>query len=511
MVRINQFAKAASEAIRSFPRQHLVVDDLVDEVVARPVLFDQFSQTSKTENQKTWTCFRKALVKALGKERFDWICERYQFNFKEREKKGAVFLPKHVKLFSVGSSQVRTCDLKQGSLKRVSELTLSKLKKRIKAAQPLPLIGKVINPLRLFTSPSKLKALFFHNTLLMDEEKQALFKGTGLLHVKQYIERFCKVTVNRELIEKQLIPAITRSGKHDYYKVYKKISSGNGLIAYALKPATHDSKLSPMVVFRPTQASLSAEDAIPTFLDDFRIKIGKVAYDTAFPELKELMRDVQFRAKEQKIEIAGYSYGGVCAQRFLTDFHSDIIRATFYGDPSVDKRTAKLCAARMNHSPRRKKNPLSIVIYRVEGDFCDHVGDRHAGWGVTHPDVKVKLVVADHPDEDIASHLLHSFRLHDAESFDYKTRVYTNPKELFNHLDNTRRSIDVRWYYQAHKVWGRAVYISIFVLQYLIKAVSKILELPILRKSEPTSSSYEIKVGEARAVLKPQGIFSFGY
>src|SRR5690348_3167041 len=128
----------------------------------------------------------------------------------------------------------------------------------MRSVQPFPVVCSYVNPV---TIPQR-KTLYdklFHNVFKKDKEKQLLFSDVTNLSPEAWIERFSKTIASRELIEGQIIPAPGRNGGIDYFKVYRKIA-GDGLVAYALKPAASDSTLKPTLIFRPTQWALSNED-----------------------------------------------------------------------------------------------------------------------------------------------------------------------------------------------------------------------------------------------------------
>ncbi|MES2121347.1 MAG: hypothetical protein V4492_01050 [Chlamydiota bacterium] len=483
--RLNGFIDAARQAYAQ-PQQKIICANASSaEVTTKSApLFSTGS--SKNENRQTWDVFFKCLNETVGKEKVDWICNRYRnrYNFQKIAASGAPLLPKHVKVFSVGSNQVRVVDVKKvvGGAK-LKTMSCERLTSCIARANPFPWIGKKINPFSLWGAPSKLIAHFFHNQLLMDREKQVLFEGCKNLSFHAWLERFTKVTVNRELIEGQIIPAPGGGGKLDYYRVYRKIATGDGLVAYALKPCCWDSRLKALVVFRPTQWAPSSEDATESLCNDFEPKIGDTGWRRALPHFEILMTDPHFRRNNQKVEVAGFSLGGVHAQRFLTNYCESVSKATFYADPGIDDETAQAAASRINAMPRRPNNPLYIEISRAKGDFCHYVGDKHIGWGVNHPDVNIELLEIDHNNKSITGSYLHVHRFFDNNEFDYQVTKHEGYEALQTHLDNTKRGFDILTYENSRKVWGRALCIALKVIAVGIQFFTSLIGLKVLRKS----------------------------
>jgi len=327
-------------------------------------------------------------------------------------------------------------------------MTRRHLQEKIRYVQPFPIVGSCRDPMQMEASPGSFFAYFFHDKVLMDKEKQSIFSNVGELSFDAWMERFSKVATSRELLEGQLIPAPGQEGELDYYKVHRKIATGDGLIAYALRPATGDSIFKPMIFFRPSQLAFSNEDAFQTYLNDVQKNVGEMGWVAAKTLFEQLMNDPHFRKPDERVSIVGYSLGGAHAQRFLECHYENTSQAVFYSDPAIDDDTAERIRAKMNGMPRRSE-PLNIQIFRIKKDFCHYVGDKHAGWGVTHPDVNIQLNEIDHEDKKISAMILHSHRIFDNAAFPYQIHYYENSEEnsekLFNLLDNAKRGPDIFW------------------------------------------------------------------
>ncbi len=470
IIRLNHFISAANQAA-------FMPKCLMAEINGSSVsIHDELSSEA---NKQTWKIFRETLVGTIGQRKFDWICHRYRskINFNTSEASGDPLLPHHVELFSIGSNQLLSQDIKDRFPEKLKDLTLSTLRDRIQHVQPFPLVGAYQDPESLYGSPGSRWAIFFHDKVLMDKEKQLLFSDVRRLSFTAWLERMCKVTVNREFLEGQLLAAPGADGMPDYYKVHRKIATGDGLVAYALRPAARDSHLKPLILFRPSQWALSGEDALETYRNDVQPSVGEDGWKAAeslFDHL--LMQDPRFRRGNQKISIAGYSLGGTHAQYLLAKHFDKINQATFYNDPSTPDDVAEQAAAAMNNMPRRPEDPLYIQINRMERDPCDKVGGKHVGWGITHPDVKVQLQEVDHNNKEISVFYLHAYRIFDNTNPTYQTK---DPQELNNCLDNSQRG----GYEGMRRLWGGIAYIAFGILGEIIKAISWLFGVKILRSS----------------------------
>lgn len=391
-------------------------------------------------------------------------------------------LPDHVELFSAGSSQLRSRDIKTRFPEKLSEITRAQLKERIRLVQPFPIVGSYRDPFDIAGSPTSVWAHFFHDKVLMDKEKQLILSDVQRLSFPAWLERMAKVGANREFIERQLISAPGQDGNIDYYKVHRKIATGDGLVAYALKGATSDSTLKPLILFRPSQWAFSNEDAFETYYNDVQGNIGEIGYGAAKISFNQLMNDPSFRRPGERVSTVGYSLGGAHAQRFLEDHYEQVSQAIFYSDPHIDHETAERIRTKLNGMPRRAE-PLNIQIFRMRGDIVHYAGNKHAGCGVEHPDINIQLVEVDHENKTVAVSRLHSHRLIDNSAFPYQMKCYDNTAELFDQLDNSKRGTEILWYETNRRFWGWIAHYSLHGIQEMIKLVSWVFGVKILRSS----------------------------
>ncbi len=433
---------------------------------------------AREDNQRTWQIFCRALNEIWGPDKFRRIWERYRLS--PSVLRGPL-TPELVRIFSIAESRVLASDVKrtQSPARNLRSMSRDEITTALRAVQPLGMVGAYINPYRIGGPPRSYADWFFHNPVSMDDELRHLLSDVAGLAEDAYFERLAKTVVNRELQVGQIIPA----PEGDYYRVYRKITSGDGLIAYALKSAARDSSRKPLLLFRPSQFALSNEDAFATYREDMAPHIAKAAYAAVQPAILALRDDPKFRRPGELITLLGYSLGGACSQRALQDLHSVVDRAIFKSDPSIDAATAEAFASTMNAMPRREY-PLVLQIYRTLGDPCHCVGEKHIGWGVTHPDVSVQLYEVDPDNRAVSAFRLHALRVHEnVTTFPYRMTVHSDPEALNNRLDNSTRGPEVAWYEATRKVWGKFVRVALAAVLMMFRFLHDLTGIRILRSS----------------------------
>lgn len=485
---LNEFVTTADRHY-SMPVPHYLVAEGMT-VIAQP-LNPQAPIGNIERNSSTWNIFKRTMFETIGETKFNWICQRYRFNFTKLESGQQPLLPDHIKLFSVGSGQILANDIEgRVSGRSLEAMTRAEIKSHIPFVQ-LPPVGPRRNPIALSGSPGNFAANFLHNKRLMDEEKQILFSDAEQISFSAWLERFCKVTVNREFIQGQVIPVPGQDGQIDYYKVCRKIA-GDGLVAYALTPAASDSTRAPMIIFRPSQWAISNEDALLTYVNDAQPNIGEMGWNATEACFSDLMSDLNFRRAHQLISIAGFSLGGVHMQRFLARFHQSVSYAASFNAPYVDKETAEAAASSMNSTPRAE--PLSVEIFQTDGDVCHDMGDKHVGWGATNSLVNVKLtkISPENPNSPTVSAIyLHSRRIFDFDptqnDFPYRVEYHEDTTRLNELLDNSQRGPTVIWREKMRVLAGSIALVFFRALAKFLDFLSALLGVRILRSSRESS------------------------
>src|SRR5689334_11542758 len=86
----------------------------------------------KLLNEKTWAVFIDNLVKVIGHKKFQRICERYNFDAEDMMRKGKPLLAEHIELFSIGTAQLFTRDVKRFAPgRKIKELTRDELQQNL--------------------------------------------------------------------------------------------------------------------------------------------------------------------------------------------------------------------------------------------------------------------------------------------------------------------------------------------------------------------------------------------
>jgi hypothetical protein len=479
-VGLQPFIQAAQSATSS---AHFVVAE-----EGRVVEGDQAREgvDSKELNRKTWKVFKRALEWALGSARVDRICKRYSFELVQAEQLGRPLQTRHVELFSVGAADVRVSDVRSEKSAPLEDLTPDALDTLIKKHTPFPLLGEKVSPKKIGGTPRAIWAWFFYSPLMMDKERQLLLSDVETLSQEAYFERLAKAVVNREFSEGALVPAPREGGKRDYYRVFAKINTGDGLVAYALKPVSKYSTLKPLLIFRPSQIAISHEDALPTYLNDLQLSIGEMGYKAAEADLDALMRS-EFCAKDPDLTVLGFSLGGTHLQRYLKKHWRHVSEAICYNAPSIDVASAEAFAKEINAEGPLKR-PLKIKIHRTRGDLAHYVGGKHLGWGVVHPHVQVSLW--EWPYQFFKSGWVarvsrHSDRLFDAEA-PLGIPTLCPPCDLNRQLDNQARGDEVFYYEKLRQVWGAGLLYRIVNCIYRsLMAASSYFNVQFIRTSRP--------------------------
>ena len=250
-----------------------------------------------------------------------------------------------------------------------------------------------------------------------------------------WLEKFVKVEINNPIQVGTTVPVLTKHGL-ETYQVHRKMAK-QGLVAYALTPTRKDSHLSPLVAFRCTETNPFKEQAFNSVHNDVTSRIGEKGWMANREDFQELMQDPLFRGENEKVQVVGYSLGGAYAQRFIAEHFKEVSRGTTYNAPSIDAETAEDFAAKANEISAQ--NPLVIQIFRSVGDPFHHFGEKHLGWGVDHPSVKVQLLEVEYPNQTKFDFDLHRLRIFDTNNFNYTIHEYHDPKELKNLLNNYKR------------------------------------------------------------------------
>lgn len=439
---------------------------------------------------RSWEVFLRSAYAQFGANKVQEIFSRYAINPQYMVQQGMPLLSKHVHMLEVGASCLRREDLQKyvGSSKNLASMSPSQLQQVVHKHVPVPCNRLRVAPFRLSGAPSTTSAFFFHDSYLIDQELQLLFSDVGNLpNYYAYLERLCKAISPRELTVGAVIPAPHPSGQKgalDYYEVYDVITTGDGLVAYALKPLSKASTLEPTIVFRGSPYHLSANDVLETWLNNVQKNIGWLGYQSSRGKLAKLMHDSNFCPANKRVTVTGFSLGGAHAQLFIADHPERVATAVFFNDPAIDEETADMFAAKINDT-KKLPGSMKVRIFRTKGDVVHYAGGKHLFCGVHHPQVDIRLTQMK-PKDLITTRQSHGWRNFDrAIPGQFDTKVFVNPKDLDRELDNAKRGEDVLWYERARLVLSYFVFPLFYVWSRILHFIEDNTGLAVLRHSKP--------------------------
>lgn len=445
----------------------------------------KFGSPPPETNRRTWTALIDAAEKQYGASRVERVWKFYKIDPQKMIRQNKPLTVSHVHMLEVGTMKVRMNDLRKKiggtsvAYSRPAEIADAVRSMTRYSASPLRLTARNIHG-----APTRTTSFFSYDPYLMDQELQALFKDVGNLSRNAYIERLNKAIISRELPEGTLIPAPSadKSGYPEYYVVYKCISKGDGLVAYALKPVSKHTSLKPMVVFRPSPYHPSGLDFLETWLNNMQKNMGWLGYQTARGALGQLMYDPEFCSLNQPISVCGYSLGGVHAQLLIADYYERVGEAIFFNSPSIDADTAEMFAVKINALPHLNF-PMRVRIYRTKGDVSHYANEKHLFWGVHHNNVDIKLTEIM-PDDNLTAKQSHGWRHFDSPIKAYKKKVIEQGPELDKQLNNRQRGEDVMWYENMRLLFGSyIIYPILFVWSRILQGLERYMGLSILRRT----------------------------
>ncbi len=395
-------------------------------------------------NIRTWTIFSEALKEYLGEKRFQRICEYYDVDVDSYIENGTPLLARHIEIFGVGASILYTEDLKETSEDKLRRYTPEQLAEKIKGLNVVDYIGNTVKMSSLRGHPTEGNAFFYYNRYLNDKERVQLTSDIAEIETpRRYYERLSKAIASKEIHDKSILGAPTYDGSIDYYKVYRTIADGNGLVGYALKPISETSKLDPLIVFRSTPLYPSAIDVRETWLNDLDSTIGERGYQSAKEALSDLMTNSKFCPEGKKAVVLGFSLGGTHGQFFVADHWPKVKEGYFFCDPSIDEATADAFAEAVNEKEEGEVD-LTLHIFRTRGDIVHLGGVKHLGFGVKHPEMIELVEIIPDQNVDISIARLHGTRFFDDPGIDFVEKVYEG-EELQKELYNTLRGNFTVW------------------------------------------------------------------
>lgn len=371
-----------------------------DRVVFDPALADKLQVTStfwdwcmriiswiwspasySDENRRTIACFKNYLVDALGPERLQRICTRYSLDFNKLENEGNPLLSRDVAKIVVGAKSVSVEDINEHILKRqaagdplfagknsfldLDSRTLAEVQHTLSKPfgdhwQVEGIVGKISG------RPTEWLSRVYFDPFLADRERLQLVEDHPTDKFESFIHNMVARVIKREMNVGTLIPAPNHpDGRKQFYYVSARVVSGKGMVSYLFHPATNDTNLEPIRLFRGTSARNSELDALSTVITDLEKDLGRTAHESG------LIYDETIRQKlvEPKIE-GGHSMGATVAQYRVANLDHIKEAFLFCGPGLPEKEVEKF---------NQKNRPVHLVIRHVKDDWHS-VGDAHLGY-----------------------------------------------------------------------------------------------------------------------------------
>ncbi len=339
-----------------------------------------WSITSYTdENRRTVSCFRKYLIDALGPERLQRISSRYQINFEQMEKKGSPLLSRDVAKIVVGAANVTVDDINEYIQKSPSDPlvkgkknfldldsnTLASIHKKLN--NPFKQLGE-LPPIEgeISGKPTETLACIFYDPFLADRERLELVKEHPTDPFETFMHNMVARVIKRDMDVGTLVPAPNHSsGRAQFYYVSAKLVTGHGMISYLFHPASPDTDLEPIRLFRGTSTRNSELDSLSTMITDLEKDLGRSAYKSGEIYEKVIREKLPIPAVE-----GGHSLGSTVVQYRLANM-DHIRKAYLYCGPGIPMSEVE----KFNQKVLKPK----LIIRATEGDRWHKMGEAHLG------------------------------------------------------------------------------------------------------------------------------------
>lgn len=297
-----------------------------------------------SENRRTISCFKKYLVDTLGGERLQKICTRYGLNLDAMEAKGSPLLSRDVAKIVIGAKNRSVGDCEVALPWTVPDVKVE-------------ITGR----------PTEWLARLIYDPFLADRERLELMKGHPTAPFEVFIHNMAALVIKREMDVGTLIPAPNHpDGRAQFYYVSAKIITMEGMVSYIFHPATPNSNLEPIRLFRGTSPRNSEIDGISTLITDFEKHLGKTAYESG----KEYESIIEEKLGSPTIE-GGHSLGSALVQYRLANMNH-IKKAYLFCGPGIPAAEVE----KFN----QKNNEVHLVIRHSMKDRIINVGGIHLGY-----------------------------------------------------------------------------------------------------------------------------------
>ncbi len=344
------------------------------------------------ENRRTVTAFKTYLAEILGLERLQRICSRYTLDLDKLAARKNPLLTRDVAKIVIGAKVVSVEDVNEYILKNqhdrrfagktnFSELdadTLASVEALLKT--PFGHLWEVDHiHQKISGRPTEELSCLIYDPFLADRERIQLMEENPSDPLETFVHNMTARVIKREMDVGTLIPAPNHpDGRGQFYYVSAKLVTGKGMLSYLFHPATNDTNLEPIRLFRGTSPRNSDTDAISTLIVDFENPLGKEAFLSGEP-YEEIIRE---KLPVPTLE-GGHSLGSNLVQWRLANM-SHIKKAYLYCGPGLPEKEVE----KFND----KHPDVRLIIRLTAKDPWSSMGDAHIGYKSNMPEDRISFL-----------------------------------------------------------------------------------------------------------------------
>lgn len=348
------------------------------------------------ENRRTVRCFKKYLVDTLGVERLSRICTRYGIHFENLEKSGGAFLSRHAAMISIGVQDVSADDIneliekaKQDPSKWPAWIDRKWREPLSEARTFTDLEPSVFNCIRrALASPFDWRVeriagritgrcverlgRLFHDPFQADRERLQLVEKHTRHDFAVFMHNMAVNVVKREMDVGTIIPAPPHpSGSPQFYYVAAKVVTGEGMVSYVLLPATQNTNLEPVRLYRGSAFRSGEMDALSTLITDLEENLGESSFVSggAYQPILDRLFNIPI--------VAGHSLGSTQAQFAVArDRQNRIRHAYLFNGPGVSRDEIEA----FNRRVEKNRSKVILTIRDSTQDKLSKLGQYHLGY-----------------------------------------------------------------------------------------------------------------------------------
>ena len=345
------------------------------------------------ENEKALKCFKKMLSDSLGSMRFESICSELDVDFDqminnheplttnlcERTKvliedvtakdvedflnddRSLEKLPKHLKKSLFDKKFLK--DLTKQEFLEIFKI----LQKPLSDVFKLKRIAKKIRG-----EPSREPAFYLYDQTLSVKERLQLCEGNEDLNKIGFYEKLSKGITYKEMEVGTVVRAYNDDdGNAQFFRVAAKVVTGRGHVSFVLVPATNDTNLEAIRVYRGSVFHIAGLDTFSYYVTNFEKNFGKEGFLSAQIYEKFIKRNF----KDLRVEM-GHSLGGCFAEHKAVREMEDFDEIYLFNCPGIPKEEIDRFNKKANETGKR----IKLYVIRTTDDFVDKVGEFHLGY-----------------------------------------------------------------------------------------------------------------------------------